>query len=216
MTFNASTGVLSGTPAAGTGGTYALSFTAANGVGQPASQSFTLTVDQARQSPAPATRRSRSAVPGSFTLTASGFPAADSQRVGRCRAGVTFNASTGVLSGTPARRTGGTYNLTFTAANGVGAPASAEASHSRSTRPGDHQRSMRPSRVGNAGSFIVTASGFPAPALSESGTLPAGVTFNASTGVLSGTPAAGTDGTYNLTFTASNGVGATGQRRASP
>jgi hypothetical protein len=43
--------------------------------------------------------------------------------------------------------------------------------------------------------------------LSESGSLPSGVTFNAATGVLSGTPASGTIGTYPLTFTAHNGVG---------
>ena len=36
-----------GTPAAGTGGTYALTFTAANGVSPDATQSFTLTVNQA-------------------------------------------------------------------------------------------------------------------------------------------------------------------------
>ena len=60
--------------------------------------------------------------------------------------------------------------------------------------------------VGEAGSFRVTATGSPAPSLGESGALPSGVTFNSSTGVLSGTPASGTSGTYNLTFTASNGV----------
>jgi len=58
-----------------------------------------------------------------------------------------------------------------------------------------------------AGSFTVTVTGFPAPTLSETGMLPSGVSFNASTGVLSGTPAAGTGGTYNLTFTATNSAG---------
>ncbi len=56
-------------------------------------------------------------------------------------------------------------------------------------------------------SFAVTASGYPASTFSETGTLPGGLTFNTTTGVLSGTPAAGTVGTYNLTFGASNGVG---------
>ena len=41
------TGTLSGTPAAGTGGTYALTFTASN-AGGPAVQNFTLTVSGAR------------------------------------------------------------------------------------------------------------------------------------------------------------------------
>jgi hypothetical protein len=60
--------------------------------------------------------------------------------------------------------------------------------------------------VGSPGTFTVTATGFPTPMLSEAGTLPSGVTFNATTGVLSGTPAAATNGSYPLTFTASNSV----------
>jgi hypothetical protein len=46
-------------------------------------------------------------------------------------------------------------------------------------------------------SFNVIANGLPAPTYSLSGTLPSGLTFS-STGVLSGTPAAGTEGTYPL------------------
>ncbi len=61
--------------------------------------------------------------------------------------------------------------------------------------------------VGTPGSFNVTATGFPAPTLSESGALPANVTFDTGTGVLGGTPAASTGGVYNLTFSAHNGVG---------
>ena len=49
--------------------------------------------------------------------------------------------------------------------------------------------------VGTAGSFTVTATGSPTPTLSESGTLPSGVIFNAAPGVLSGTPAGATGGT---------------------
>jgi hypothetical protein len=64
--------------------------------------------------------------------------------------------------------------------------------------------------VGNAGTFRVTATGFPAPTFSVTGALPSGVTFNPGTGVLSGTPGAGTGGTYPITITASNGVGSNG------
>jgi sugar lactone lactonase YvrE len=60
--------------------------------------------------------------------------------------------------------------------------------------------------LGEAGSFTVTATGNPAPTFSISGTLPSGVTFNNSTGVLSGTPASRSAGTYPLTITAGNGV----------
>lgn len=63
--------------------------------------------------------------------------------------------------------------------------------------------------IGVAGSFQVTTSGVPAPTLSEGNAdiLPAGVTFHSDTGVLSGTPASGSDGIYTLHFTAHNGSG---------
>jgi mono/diheme cytochrome c family protein len=59
----------------------------------------------------------------------------------------------------------------------------------------------------SGGSFNVTATGTPAPTLAQSGSLPAGVSFVAATGVLSGTPASGMAGTYPLTFTATNNSG---------
>ena len=57
--------------------------------------------------------------------------------------------------------------------------------------------------------LTVKATGTPAPALSISGTLPTGVTFNPATGLLSGTAAAGTAGSYPLTLQANNGVNGT-------
>jgi hypothetical protein len=56
----------------------------------------------------------------------------------------------------------------------------------------------------------VTTSGFPTPGLSESGSLPGGVTFvdnGDGAADLSGTPAPGSGGVYNLTLKASNGAG---------
>lgn len=63
--------------------------------------------------------------------------------------------------------------------------------------------------TGVASSFKVTATGFPAPAFSESGALPAGVTFSG--GVLSGTPQSGTAGSYPIQITATNGAGSVTQ-----
>jgi len=63
--------------------------------------------------------------------------------------------------------------------------------------------------TGNAGTFTVTVSGLPPPAISSSGTLPSGVTLvdnGNGTATLAGTPATGTRGIYPLTFTANNGV----------
>ena len=52
---------------------------------------------------------------------------------------------------------------------------------------------------------VLSASGLPAPAFTETGPLPAGVTLSAG-GVLSGTPQTGSAGVYPITITASNGV----------
>jgi hypothetical protein len=65
--------------------------------------------------------------------------------------------------------------------------------------------------VGTAGSFTVTTSGLPVPALSRGGAaLPGGVGFTDNgdgTGTLSGTPVAGSSGSYALSFTATNSTG---------
>jgi len=63
-------------------------------------------------------------------------------------------------------------------------------------------------QLGSAGGFAVLATGSPAPAISESGTLPAGVRFvdnGDGSAVLTGTPTSA--GTFSITFTANNGVG---------
>jgi len=65
-------------------------------------------------------------------------------------------------------------------------------------------------QTGVFGSFTVTASGTPAPNISESGGLPGGVTFTNNgngTATIAGTPLAGTGGIYNLNLTASNALG---------
>jgi uncharacterized repeat protein (TIGR03803 family) len=60
--------------------------------------------------------------------------------------------------------------------------------------------------VGATSEFVLTASGSPAPTLGETGALPGGLEFDASTGKLSGTPSANSAGAYSITFTVSNGV----------
>ena len=63
---------------------------------------------------------------------------------------------------------------------------------------------------GTNGSFTVMTTGTPTPSISDGGaTLPSAVTFvdnGNGTATLSGTPAAGTGGTYPMTITASNGA----------
>jgi hypothetical protein len=64
--------------------------------------------------------------------------------------------------------------------------------------------------VGTAGTFTVTTTGYPAATITETGALPAGLTFinnNNGTGTLSGKATVG--GIYPITFVAQNGVGST-------
>jgi hypothetical protein len=207
VTLNTTTGVLSGTPAAGTGGTYAITIKAHNGIGTDATQSFTLTVDQAAAVTSANSATFTVGAAGTFTVTATGFPAPTLSATGTLVGALTFNPATGVLSGTPAAGTAGTYSIMFTAHNGIGADAVQNFTLTVGQPPAITSANSTTFTVGTAGTFTVTATGFPVPTFSETGALPTGVTLNATTGVLSGTPGAGTGKTYSIAITASNGVG---------
>jgi subtilisin-like proprotein convertase family protein len=116
------TATLSGTPGAGTGGSYPITITASNGVAPNATQSFTLTV---KQVPAITSANATTFTVGSagtFTVTTTGSSPMTLGEAGALPSGVTFvdnGNGTATLSGTPAAGTDGTYNLLFTASNGV-------------------------------------------------------------------------------------------------
>ncbi|MGP8252444.1 MAG: beta strand repeat-containing protein [Terracidiphilus sp.] len=207
VTFS-SAGLLSGTPAAGTGGTYPIVITASNGVGSNATQSFTLTIDQ----PPAITSSSSATFPvgsaGSFTVTASGYPAPTFSETGALPSGVSLSSS-GVLSGTPAAGTGGTYPLTITASNGVSPNATQNFTLSVNQAPAITSASSTTFQVGQSGSFTASANGYPFSTFTETGALPSGVTFvdqGNNTAIFSGTPVLGADGTYPITIMASNGI----------
>ena len=205
------TATLAGTPAAGTGGVYRLTITAANGASAEATQEFTLTVEQPPAiTSAPATTF-RTGQAGSFTVTSSGAPVAALSVQGALPAGVSFTDAgdgTATLAGTPAAGTSGLYRLIITAANGA-SPAATQQFTLTVTEPPAISAAGAQFTTGRAGSFTVTSSGFPAPALSVQGALPAGVSFTDNgdgTATLDGYAAAGTAGGYRLTITAANGV----------
>jgi len=60
--------------------------------------------------------------------------------------------------------------------------------------------------LGKARSCSFLVSGYPSPKVRLSGSLPAGLSFDTTTGLLSGTAGNGTVGRYHLTLTASNGI----------
>lgn len=116
LTLAAGTGAISGTPTAGgvAGFTGTVTDSATPTAGT-ASQSCTITVNQAPAITSSATASFALGAPVAFTVTATGFPAPTFAATG-LPAGLVL-ASNGVLSGTPTAS--GTYTATVTARNGV-------------------------------------------------------------------------------------------------
>ena len=119
------TATLAGSADPGTGGAYALTFTATNGVGAPVTQAFTLNVQQTASFLSVDARAFTVGVADSFLVETDGVPLAALTVSGALPGGVTFTDNgdgTATLAGTADPGTVGTYALTLTATNGVGAP----------------------------------------------------------------------------------------------
>jgi len=212
------TGSLTGTPPAGSAGSYQFTLQAANGFGAAQPQIFTLFVDG---SPVITSADHSTFVTGSagwFTVTtAAGFPTSTAiTETGSLPSGVTLHDNgdgTAVLAGAPAAGTGGFYPITITAAatGGLAAPATQSFTLTVLAPPTITSADHASFSAGTAGSFTVTTTaGNPAATLlTKTGALPAGVTFTDNgdgTALIAGTPNAAVGGTYPLTITASNGI----------
>ena len=203
LSIDPAAGTLSGTPPTGSGGTYAFTITAANLISPNATQTFTLTVDQAPSVTSANTTTFAEGMAGSFTATATGYPAPTFSETGALPNGVTLNGG-GVLSGTPTQS--GSFPITITATNTV-LPDAMQ----------DFTLTVTPSGIapiitsanqstftqGQPGIFTVSAMGSPSPTFSETGTLPSGITLS-SAGLLSGMTTQ--SGSFHFTIDATNGV----------
>ncbi|MCY2938809.1 MAG: VCBS repeat-containing protein [Planctomycetota bacterium] len=172
-----------------------------------AQRSVTLVVDEAPVFTSANATTMVAGTLGSFSLTTTGYPARTYSVTGALPAGVTLAPSTGVLSGTAAPLTGGIYAVVMGATNGVLPNASQNFTLTVNEAPAFTSAASAIFLEGIANTFTVTASGFPAPRFAiTSGTLPQGLSFNTTTGVVSGTAALGILGTYPVVVTASNGI----------
>lgn len=126
-------------------------------------------------------------------------------------AGLTLSVTTGVLSGTPT--TPGTTRFRVVAANTYGSATTDAITVTVQPAPVaplfTASSPAASATIGSAYSYTFTASGVPAPsfAVASGDALPAGLTLDATSGVLSGTPT--TTGTITFRVVASNTAGTT-------
>ena len=201
-------GKLAGTPAPGSEGSYPITLTASNGTAPDFHQAFTLAVNQAPAATVAPSATFQVGTPVSFPIQVTGFPAPSVQVSGNLPAGVSLTGSPSSgwqLAGTPARGSGGLYSVSIFVFNSAGS-VDPQVTLTVQEAPSITSALKATFRTGTARNFSLTYLGFPAPAFTETGKLPAGVTFS-SGGVFSGTPGRQAGGVYPVTITGNNGIG---------
>ncbi len=151
---------------------------------------------------------------GAFTVTTTSLPSSTTlTETGALPSGVTFadnHDGTATFAGAAAAGTGGSYPILVTASNGTSPDATQQFVLIVDQVPAITSGPAATFTVGRRGTFTVRTTGYPKPALTKTGTLPAGLAFvdnHNGTATLTGTPAARTGRTYPLVISAHNGIG---------
>ena len=203
LSVNTSTGVISGAPTAA--GTFTSSISASNIAG---TGSANLTIAIAKGTPtitsdvSPASIRLSS--PFSHQITASGSPT--SFGAIRLPPGLKINAKTGLISGKPTKV--GTFSATLQALKKGSTTATATKVFTVVQIPTFTYAAKINAQRGKAVKVAPKIAGYPAPTFSIiSGSLPPGLSLNASTAAITGKPTAA--GSYAFTVRGSNSAGNT-------
>ncbi len=215
LSIDAHTGVISGVPTDGDFGSHLITVTAIDAYGMAISESFLLQVGDS--GPTATVIANQSAYEGkTFSLDVSSHfvaPAAGDALTfsGSLPAGLSINAHTGVISGVPTDSDFGNNAITVTATDAHGMAIS-ETFHLQvgDTGPTATVIANQSAYEGQAFSLNVS-SHFVAPAagdtLTFSGSLPAGLSINAHTGIISGVPTDSDFGNNAITVTATDAHG---------
>ncbi len=208
LSINTTTGVISGTPTTVTSvATYTI--TAANAAGS-ATATVTITVNPGlpviSYSPSTNVYTKGTAITALAPTNTGGAAASYSISPG-LPAGLSFNTSTGVISGTPTA-TSSVTTYTITATNVTGSATTTVTITVNNLPP---VISYSPGTVTYVVGTTITpttpvSTGGAPSSYSISGTLPTGLSFNTSTGVITGTPTT-TFATATFTITATNSAG---------
>jgi hypothetical protein len=212
LSFNTTTGAVSGTPT--TAGPYSVTLTATDSRGAHGSATFTWNITNTVTVTAPAAQTSTAgtAISPNVTVTAtdsSSTATITGWSLSGAPPGLTINAS-GVISGTPT--TGGSYSVTATATDSSGFTGTSSAF---SWTVNDTVTVTNPGSQSNVSGTPITTltpsasvvGGGTVASWAQSG-LPTGLSFDTTTGAVSGTPT--TAGSYSVTLTATDSRGAQG------
>jgi hypothetical protein len=208
--LNPATGTISGTPA--TSGSFSFTVQVTDSAGGAASATFSVLIQPALIILTTSLPDGEVGVAYSQTLAAAGGspPYTWSVSAGSLPAGLSLNPATGTISGTPTAA--GTAGFTVTVGDSLGGTSSASLAISVVPAVAITTTSLPDGTVATPYSATLTASGGLTPYTWSivSGSLPAGLTLNASTGVISGTPLS--VGTSSFTVGVTDSLGGTATR----
>ena len=191
------TATIAGTTTTGTGGSYPITITATNATSPAATQTFTLTNAEAPTITSASTATFSTGVAGTYTVTTTGYPAPTVTESGALPTGLSFDAGTpsttaATISGTPASGTAGTYPVTLSATNISGSTSTLDLTVTVGSAAAP--TIVLPAAdftLNTSGAVAITTTGSPTPAITESGAMPAGLSFadeGNGTALISGTP----------------------------
>lgn len=201
LALDTATGAITGTPTIA--GVYTVGLTATNGSGTSSTFNLALTVGSLSVITSPTTATGATGL--AFTYNTTANPAATSFNISGLPAGLTANTTSGVISGTPT--VAGASSISLSANNATGSGPVTTLTLTVGTRPAITNSLLATSvTVGNPFSYTITASNTPTSYAATG--LPAGLSVNTTTGVISGTPTA--VGTSSVTLNATNTFGTGG------
>jgi hypothetical protein len=206
LTLNSSNGLLSGTPTAT--GDYSFKISATDGT-QSDTQTYTMSVVEPLKVTAPAAAPAEVNRPFNVALTASGGKQGYKWALAPGSTlpdGLSLDATTGAITGTPAAA--GTSTVKVTVTDALGLTSTIDLNVSVAQQLTLTKRPLRAAKVGIAYHARLIAQGGVAPKRWRiiHGRLPAGVRLNTATGALSGTPTKA--GTARITVRVTDALGA--------
>jgi len=201
LSINTTTGVISGTPVVAMGGPVNVMISATNAAGTD-TRTLVLTVSLNPPTITSAnTAAATSGVAFNFQIVATDFPS--SYAATGLPTGLSINTTTGLITGTPVVAMTSMFPVMITATNGSGAANQTLTITVTLPAPSITSSNTASGTVSSPFSYQITASNVPT-SFAATG-LPAGLSINTLTGLISGTPT--TNGVSNVMVSATNATG---------